>query len=461
MRHAATESSAPRIGRRAAVAGLGAIGLGALLWPRTPRSRAGVPAGRVVLDYWEKWTGSEGLALQKVVDRYNQSQDKVWVRRVPVADIVPKTMVAIAGGDPPDLAGLYSFNIPQLAESRAAMSFDEFSSSSSSRITLDVYAPAVSRLLTYQSKQWAAVTSCYALGLYCNLAHFKELGISRDDLPRTISELDALADRLTTRAPDGSLTRTGFQQNLPQWWPYTWPALFGNTLFDPQTHKATIAEPSGIAAYQWIQDTAARIGLAPARALARTFDRSYHTPNDPFFSDRASMILQGPWLASFARTNAPALEFTCIAPPVHDPLLDPASPLGIVEADILIVPRGCRHPQEAYDFACFMQQRDVQEELCRAHGKSSPLRDVSPEFYIDHPNPHVRAFDAIIKSTRASILPQTRTWQQYADMTSSLFDRAWNGEPVAPAVEQVQRRAQELIDLALERSTRRRMGASA
>jgi hypothetical protein len=98
-------------------------------WPRRPRSRAGIPSGRVVLDYWEKWTGSEGLALQKVVDRYNQSQGKVWVRRIPVADIVPKTMVAIAGRDPPDLAGLYSFNIPQLAESRAAMSFDEFSSS--------------------------------------------------------------------------------------------------------------------------------------------------------------------------------------------------------------------------------------------------------------------------------------------------------------------------------------------
>jgi multiple sugar transport system substrate-binding protein len=461
MRRATTTSSAPHIARRAALAGVGAVGLGALLWPRRPRSRAGIPSGRVVLDYWEKWTGSEGLALQKVVDRYNQSQGKVWVRRIPVADIVPKTMVAIAGRDPPDLAGLYSFNIPQLAESRAAMSFDEFSSSAAPMVTPDIYAPAVSRLLTYQGRQWAAVTSCYALGLYCNLTHMKELGIAPGSLPRTISQLDALAERLTRRASDGALTRTGFQQNLPQWWPYTWPALFGNQLFDPVAGKATIAEATGIAAYQWIQETAARLGIAPARALARTFDRSYHTPGDPFFSGRASMVLQGPWLASFARTNAPTLEFMCVPPPVHDPLFDPDSPLGIVEADILIIPRGCRHPREAYDFARFMQRRDVQEEICRAHGKSSPLRDVSPEFSVDHPNPHVQAFDSIIKSPRASILPQTRTWQQYADMTGGLFDRAWNGEPVAPAVQQVQNRAQELINLAAERQARRSRGAPA
>ena len=37
--------------------------------PRAPRSREQIPAGRVVIDYWEKWTGSEGEAIQAVVDR--------------------------------------------------------------------------------------------------------------------------------------------------------------------------------------------------------------------------------------------------------------------------------------------------------------------------------------------------------------------------------------------------------
>lgn len=451
MPHA--DPNAP-IGRRAALTTLGALAAGAALWPRAPRSRASIPAGRVVLEYWEKWTGSEGEALDAVIHRFNSTQDRIWVRRVPVADIVPKAMVAIAGGDPPDLVGLYSFNIPQLAESRAALAFDEIAPGNN-RLDPDIYAPAVRRLLTYQSRQWAAVTSCYSLGLYCNLSHFKEAGLDASHMPRTIRELDQLSERLTVRDASGALTRTGFQQNLPQWWPYFWPVCFGGALYDANSNRATLADASGLAAFNWIQQTAARLGVEQSRALARVFDRSYHTAGDPFFSGRASMIIQGPWLASFARLHAPQLEFACVPPPVDAPLLDPAAPLGMVEADVLIIPRGCPHPHEAWEFVTFMQRQDVQEELCKAHGKSSPLQAVSPEFMSSHPNRAVRVFDSIVKSERALVLPQTRVWQQYADMTSGLFDQAWAGLPVGPAITQVQTRAQQLMDQASRRRAQR------
>lgn len=451
-------TSAP-IPRRAALAVLGASALTAALWPRTPRSRADIPRGRIVLEYWEKWTGAEGAALDRVVDRFNRTQGRIWVRRIPVADIVPKAMVAIAGGDPPDLCGLYSFNIPQLAESRAALAFEEIAPTGQ-EIDPAIYAPSVARLLTYRGRQWAAVTSCYALGLYCNLAHFRDAGLDPSALPRTIQELDSAAERLTVRDPDGALRRTGFQQNLPQWWPYSWPVLFGSTLYDPARDRATIADAGGLAAFTWIQRTAERIGREQGRALARTFDRSYHTAGDPFFSGRASMIVQGPWLASFARVHAPQLDFVCVPPPVDAALLDPSAPLGMVEADVLVVPRGCRHPREAWDFVLFMQRQDVQEELCQAHGKSSPLREVSEHFTATHPNRSVGAFDSIVKSPRALVLPQTRVWQQYADMTSGLFDQAWDGAPVQASLDRVQSRAQQLLDQSSLRRAQREAAAT-
>lgn len=444
--------------RRAALALLGGGALAGALWPRTPRSRQGVPRGRVEIEYWEKWTGAEGAALDRVIDRFNASQDRIWVRRLAVADIVPKAMVAIAGGDPPDLCGLYSFNIPQLAESQAAMSFDELAPRGG-EISPEIYAPSVARLLTYRGRQWAAVTSCYTLGLYCNLDHFESEGLPVQELPRTIGQLDTTARRLTRQDRDGHISRTGFQQNLPQWWPYTWPVLFGGTLYDAGADRATIGEPSGVAAFTWIQETARRLGVEEGRALARTFDRSYHTPRDPFLSGRASMVVQGPWLANFASIHAPALRFACAPPPVDASVFDPSAPLGMVEADVLVVPRGCRHPREAWEFVSFMQRMDVQEELSKAHGKSSPLRHVSADFAATHPNRSVGAFDAVVKSPRACILPQTRVWQQYADMTSGLFDQAWDGAPVEPALARVQARAQELLDLTRSRRLARE-GAS-
>ena len=50
--------------RRATVGVLAAGAIGAALWPRRPRGQADVPAGRVTLQYWEKWTGPEGDAVQ-------------------------------------------------------------------------------------------------------------------------------------------------------------------------------------------------------------------------------------------------------------------------------------------------------------------------------------------------------------------------------------------------------------
>src|SRR5262245_21096347 len=169
------DESRGSITRRIALGALGAGALGVALWPRTPRSRAGIPRGRTALTYWEKWTGPEGDALQGIVDWYNQAQDKVWVRRVPVSDIMSKAMVAIGGGDPPDVCGLYSYNVAPFAEARAAMPLDEFASRPDA-IDPEAYVPAVRRLLSYRGQQWAGVSSIYAMALYYNRAQFREVG---------------------------------------------------------------------------------------------------------------------------------------------------------------------------------------------------------------------------------------------------------------------------------------------
>ena len=81
-----------------------------------PRPRKDVPKGRVVLDYWEKWTGAEGQAMQRLVDRFNESQSDIFVRYLSIGSIDQKAMIAVAGRSPPDILGLWSFNIPAFAE---------------------------------------------------------------------------------------------------------------------------------------------------------------------------------------------------------------------------------------------------------------------------------------------------------------------------------------------------------
>jgi ABC-type glycerol-3-phosphate transport system substrate-binding protein len=64
--------------------------------------------GRLIIDYWEKWQGFEKDAMAAVVDKYNASQDKVFVRYVSQSQIDRKLLLATAGGNPPDVAGFWS-----------------------------------------------------------------------------------------------------------------------------------------------------------------------------------------------------------------------------------------------------------------------------------------------------------------------------------------------------------------
>src|SRR5438105_2245004 len=105
--------------RRAA---LGALGVGAAAFTLFgPRGTQTVPRGRLVLDYWEKWTRHEGDAMQGVVDAFNASQDRVFVRYLVVSDIGQKSLIAIAGRNPPDIIGLYAFNVPPYAQTQAIL----------------------------------------------------------------------------------------------------------------------------------------------------------------------------------------------------------------------------------------------------------------------------------------------------------------------------------------------------
>ena len=449
--HKSTLSS---VTRRAAIGALAGAAAVAAFWPREARSRRTIPSGRVVLRYWEKWTGLEGEAVQRVVDRFNESQDRVWVQRVPVADPMSKAMVAVGGGDPPDVLGMFSYNVAQFAEARAAMSLDEFASRPGA-IDPSIYKPAVARMLSHQGRQWAGVNTCYTLALYCNRAILASAGADPSRLPRTIEELDALAERLIERDAQGKLTRVGFVPNLPSWWPYFWPIMFGGSLYDAAHDRATVASEECIRAYQWIGRCAARISPEAAGAFANSYARSFHSPEDPFISGHAAMIVQGPWLANFIRHYNPSLDYAAVPVPLSPDMPDPDQPRGMLEADVLMIPRGCPHPEESFAFLSYMQSQEIQEQLASEHCKSSPMARVSEEFMRTHANKSVAVHDAITASPRVEVLPQTRAWKPYADLLIGAFDEVWSGGDAQAIMSRVQSRAQAILDKAAVLRSRR------
>lgn len=182
-------------------------------------------------------------------------------------------------------------------------------------------------------------------------------------------------------------------------------------------------------------------------AFATANDRNYHSAQDPFISGKVAMIAQGPWLANFIGLYNPALDYAAAPLPVVADLLDPQAPIGMLEADVLVIPRGCRNPHAAYEFIAYTQRQEVQEQLARAHTKSSPLATCTPEFFTGHRNPYVKVHDAITRSPRVCVLPQTTVWKSYAHLTAGVFDSAWKGsDDIGSTCRGVNARVQAMMD---------------
>lgn len=455
--------------RRSALLALAGGAVGFAAWPYRPRGSRSIPRGRVVLTYWEKWTGRERAAMQRIVDWFNESQDRIWVRQVSVSDIVPKAMVAISGGDPPDVIGLFNYSIPHFAEAGAIFPLDDFGGLEQSS-----YAPAVWDLLTFDGQCWAGVNTCYNIALYYNRTLFHEGGLDPDKPPRTVAELDACAQQLTTYGDDGRIERAGFMPNIPDWWPYFWPVMFGGAFYDPASNRATLMARENLDAYDWVASYPKNLGRLAVQGFGEGFAKSYHSPQDPFLTGRVAMVAQGPWIANFIREAFPTpaksttgdgarptsggggFDYGCAPIPVTESLYDPDKPRGLLEADVLMIPRHCPHPAEAFEFVQFTQRVEVQEALASDHCKPSPMRSVSDSFVRNHPNRYVAVHDAITKSPVVTTPPKIRVWRQYTRMIGSAFDAIWAGDDPVVALQVVQDRVQQLLEIGAERRALRR-----
>src|SRR2546430_1394788 len=98
----------------------------ALVWYSEAIVRPAQPDDKVHILYWEKWTGFEGEAMRAVVDAFNREQSRIHVDLLTVSGIENKTLLATAGGTPPDVAGLYGPNIAAYADDHAVVPLDDY-----------------------------------------------------------------------------------------------------------------------------------------------------------------------------------------------------------------------------------------------------------------------------------------------------------------------------------------------
>ncbi|MEE2971566.1 MAG: extracellular solute-binding protein [Planctomycetota bacterium] len=438
--------------RRAVIGGIGAAAVGyAVFGPRSIRTGS---SDRIRLDYWEKWTAHEADAMRTVVDRFNESQDRIFVNYLTMGGIDSKAKLAIAAGDPPDILGLWNRNLPFFDQCGALEPLDGLKSYG---IDASSYAEAIRPLVFRRGEQLAAPSTPSSIILYYNRKILADSGWDPDRPPRTIPEFDEMIAKTTVFKANGDVERAGFLPTDPGWWSWSWGGFFGGGLYDEKTGRATVDSPPMVAAYDWYQSFPRRWGLDRLRAFqGAPVDNP--SPYRGFFSGRLASTVQGPWLPMFMKDQLKekAFEYGACFFPVAEGLED-QPPYGPIETDILVIPKGARHPEASLEFIAFTQRPENIETLCSGHAKPSPLASSSEEFREDHPNTAVEVHEKLLQSPNAYTTPWISSWQEFAMALGAGLDAIWNlrSPSALEPLREVQGEVEEILARAAARRERR------
>ena len=427
------------------------------------------PGERVLVSYWEKWTGFEAAAMQTVVDDFNRSQSRIEVRLLAVSQIDVKLLLAASGGNPPDVAGLWSHTLPDFAEKGALTPLD----GALARVGLGAehYVPVFWEMCRHRGFTWGLPTTPASIALFYNKRMFREAGLDPERPPTTMAELEAMNLRLTrvelerggrrVQVAFGDLTKlerashrftlvqAGHLPQEPGWYTAVWGYWFGSELYDGD-RRILALHPGNVAAFRWFHDTAQTFGVDNLRNFGATFG-NIASPQNPFLDGKVAMVLQGPWMKNFIEKYSPDLEWGAAPFPAATGVAGGA-PVTVVESDVVVIPHGAKHPREAFEFMCYLQQQAVAEKLALAQRKFTALRDVSPGFYTAHPNPRINLFVALSRSPGARTWPRLSIWREYGDELRVAAERMLSLRMTPEtALAEVQERVQWRLDRVMRR----------
>ncbi|MEO0796166.1 MAG: ABC transporter substrate-binding protein [Verrucomicrobiota bacterium] len=402
--------------------------------------------GRVVIQYWDKWTGSEHQAMQDLVDDFNASQNEIYVEFLSISFISRKLMLAAAGGNPPDLAGLWSMNVPIFAANGALTQLDDLAASHD--IHESDYLPAIWSELTEFDRLWGLPSTPGATGLHWNKDLFREAGLDPEKPPRTIAELEAFNEHITRFDDDGDIEVLGHLPQEPGWWLPNWAYWFGGDVWN-RKDAITVESDASIAALEWMASYPERFG-ADELLRFRQASGNFASAENPFFNGRIAMVHQGPWMHNFIEKFAPKSFDWGVAPfPSTDP---DRYGVAIVETDVIVIPRGAKHPQEAFKFLSWLQRPENLEKLCAKQLKFSPLVETSESFYENHPNPKIKIYRELAESPYASGRSRLTNIMDFnRDMVNAFDQVALQNLTPEEAAAAVQRRQGKLFDQSYRR----------
>ncbi len=406
-------------------------------------------ATRTHIAVWVGWSGFEYDAFQSVVNDYNKSQNKIFVDLLSITGNSTKTLISTSAGIPPEISLLSGAEIPQFADAGAIDVLDD--ECKKHGWTQDKYVPGYWDVLQYQGHTMALPATPSTVALHYNVDILKRAGYAKP--PETLEEMDEMVNKITT-TEHGKVKLAGFLPQEPGWWTWCWGPFFGGQLWDGKS-KITMNTPENLRAMKWVESFSKRFGPAQIQSYKSGFG-VFASPQNAFLADKVAMEIQGVWMHNFIQKYNPKLRWGAAPFPYPKDRPD-LKGHTVIDQDIFVLLKNCKHREEAIDFLDYLQHQGPMEKLCLGQKKSSPLRVKSPEFWAKQDNPYIHLFDDMAYHKGSFATPKIGIWAEYgAEIASVLDEVSLLQTTPEDALKAIDARMQPKLDQYLSRLEKRR-----
>jgi multiple sugar transport system substrate-binding protein len=281
------------------------------------------PDADVSITFWHGWSApSEVKAIQATIDAFEKEHPNIHVKAVGnITDDKINQALRAGGPSAPDVVSSFTTdNVGEFCNSHAFVDLTSFLSKSGIDPEKTFPAPQLS-YTQYNGNQCALPLLSDAYGLYYNKDAFKAAGISGP--PKTMSELDADAVKLTKASGDG-FSQIGF---MPDYHFYESTITHFASQWTPtyftSDGKSNVADDAAMkSAMEWQKSLLDKLGGYSKLDKFRTSAGEEFSNNNAFVTGQVAMLIDGEWRAGMIDDSNSKVDYGVAPFPVPDDQAD-------------------------------------------------------------------------------------------------------------------------------------------
>jgi multiple sugar transport system substrate-binding protein len=294
------------------------------------------------ISVWTPFVDPELKTFKAVVADFERANPKIKVKVVGGIND-DKIVAAIRGGNAPDVAQSFSSdNTGAFCPSGAWIDLGSYMKKDG--IDDSIFPTAPRDYTKFEGKRCALPMLADTYGLYYNKTLLAKAGYKSP--PKTISQLTAMAKKLTQRDSSGKLKVVGFNP-FPSWYenvPAHFGPSWGATWMDGD--KSALNTPAWQDQLRWQKSLIDWYGYNNlVRFNAGAGDE--FSASNAFETGKVAMHMDGEWRVAFIKREAPNLDYGTAPFPVADDK-QKLYGAGYVTGSIIGIPKTSKHKDQAW-----------------------------------------------------------------------------------------------------------------